>query len=380
MINVLSLFDGMSCGQIALKDLGYSVNKYYSSEIDKHAIKQTQLNFPETVQFGNVEDWQNWPVKWESIDLILAGSPCQGFSYAGKQLAFDDPRSRLFFIFVDILNHIKKVNPKVKFLLENVDMKRSSLKIISEYCGLFPVNINSNLVSAQSRNRWYWTNIRTVRLGLFSDLYSDIPLPKDRLIFVKDVLENEVDEKYYISDLVFKRLTRRNYSLPKINPKKAGSLSTKNNSGSMSLDSGTTFICAAMRGRNPDNPSSRKAGLLTEQRLELNTLGKTNCLTSVSKDNLIIHNLMPRSSKNGNGGSGPLSKQDGKTYCLQMQEKNVVEINQRLRRLTPLECSRLQTIPDWYKWACSDTQIYKMLGNGWTIEVIKHILSFLKIN
>ena len=157
-ITVLSLFDGMSCGQIALKQLGVNILKYYASEIDKYAIAQTQFNFPDTIQLGSVENWRSWNIDWKSIDLILAGSPCQGFSFAGKQLAFDDPRSKLFFVFIDILNHIRKLNPNVKFLLENVDMKRKHMKIISDYCGVFPVNINSNLVSAQNRNRWYWTN------------------------------------------------------------------------------------------------------------------------------------------------------------------------------------------------------------------------------
>ena len=157
---VLSLFDGMSCGQIALKELGCAV-KYYASEIDKYAIKQTQLNFPNTIQLGDVNNWMGWNLDWSSIDLVLAGSPCQGFSFAGKQLAFDDPRSKLFFVFVEILNHIKKFNQDVKFLLENVNMKKSHLRVISEYVGVFPVNINSNLVSAQNRDRWYWTNIRT---------------------------------------------------------------------------------------------------------------------------------------------------------------------------------------------------------------------------
>src|ERR1035437_272209 len=123
-MNVLSLFDGMSCGQIALKELGIIPGKYYASEIDKYAIAQTQLNFPNTIQLGSVTEWKDWDIDFKSIDLLCAGSPCQGFSFAGKQLAFDDPRSKLFFVFIEILNHIKKLNPDVKFLLENVDMKK----------------------------------------------------------------------------------------------------------------------------------------------------------------------------------------------------------------------------------------------------------------
>ena len=121
---ILSLFDGMSCGQIALKECGVKVEKYYASEIDKFAIAQTQLNFPDTIQLGSITEWKSWDIEWNNINLILAGSPCQGFSFAGKQLNFQDEQSKLFFVFVDILNHVKKLNPDVKFLLENVNMKK----------------------------------------------------------------------------------------------------------------------------------------------------------------------------------------------------------------------------------------------------------------
>lgn len=129
-MNVLSLFDGMSCGQIALNQLGIKVDEYYASEIDKWAIQVTQKNYPDTIQLGDITKWREWDIDWASIDLVYGGSPCQGFSFAGKQLAFDDPRSRLFFEFVDIVNHIKSLNPDVKFLLENVRMKKEYLDVI----------------------------------------------------------------------------------------------------------------------------------------------------------------------------------------------------------------------------------------------------------
>ncbi|MDL2230330.1 DNA cytosine methyltransferase [Alistipes sp. OttesenSCG-928-L06] len=205
----LSLFDGMSCGQIALRDMGIIPEVYYASEIDKHAIGQTQLNFPDTVQLGDVTKWREWDIDWSTIDIIFAGSPCQGFSLAGKQLAFDDPRSALFFVFVDILKHCRKSNPDVLFLLENVNMKREYLRIISEQVGLFPVNINSALVSAQNRDRWYWSNIRTRREGLFGEIHTDIPQPEDRGILLRDILETEVDEKYYLPDKTVENLLGR---------------------------------------------------------------------------------------------------------------------------------------------------------------------------
>ena len=154
-INVLSLFDGISCGQVALERAGIKVDKYYASEIDKNVIKVTQHNYPNTIQLGDVSSWKEWNIDWSSIDLVMGGSPCQGFSNAGKGLNFEDPRSILFFVFVDILNHIKKLNPNVKFLLENVKMKKEWKDIISSFMGVEPVFINSALVSAQNRQRLY---------------------------------------------------------------------------------------------------------------------------------------------------------------------------------------------------------------------------------
>lgn len=466
-MKVLSLFDGMSCGQISLKQLGIIPERYYASEIDKHAIKQTQLNFPDTIQLGDVTKWKEWDIDWKSIDLILAGSPCQGFSFAGKQLAFDDPRSKLFFVFIDILNHIRSFNPDVLFLLENVNMKKSHMRIISEYCGVFPVNINSNLVSAQNRDRWYWTNIRTKQVGLFGEVYVDIPQPEDKDIFLHDILESQVDEKYYVSQAVLDRMNNphKNFS-PKVDPKKTGCLSTGNNSAKMSFDSGTTFISVDGKaptqrnaiGRSLDkkhnyqftklniegkvSPDQNKSSCFTagahsggyhsdmdlicvamrgredgNQHLEPQFTGKTNCITSVQKDNLILQ----RSRGNNSGGifegktptlSACAWEQNNllcKREVIQLnpstnsggtqpyQQDRVYDVNSispalcvghggmfpnviadKIRRLVPIECSRLQTIPSWYRWDCSDTQIYKMLGNGWTVDVIVHILSYMK--
>lgn len=157
-VNVLSLFDGMSCGRIALDRAGFEVGNYYASELDKHAIKVTQANWPETVQLGDVTKWQEWDIDWAGIDLLIGGSPCQGFSFAGKQLAFDDPRSKLFFVYVDILNHIRSLNPDAKFMLENVKMKKEYLAVITEQLGVDPVFINSGESSPCERPRFYWAN------------------------------------------------------------------------------------------------------------------------------------------------------------------------------------------------------------------------------
>lgn len=159
-MNVLSLFDGMSCGQIALKSLGVKPLRYYASEIDTDAVKVTQENHPDTIQLGDVLNWRNWDIEWSTIDLVIGGSPCQGFSYMGDQLAFDDPRSVLFFTYVEILNHIREMNPSVKFLLENVKMKRQWIDVISLYLCVEPVFINSEILAPYDRPRYYWSNMK----------------------------------------------------------------------------------------------------------------------------------------------------------------------------------------------------------------------------
>jgi site-specific DNA-cytosine methylase len=186
-INVLSCFDGISCGKLALQRAEIEVDNYFASEIDKYAIKIAQKNFPDTIQLGDIRNWQSW--KLPRIDLLIAGSPCQGFSNAGLGLNFEDPRSKLFFVFCDILKDLKEKNPNLKFMLENVKMKKEWRDIISEYMGVEPVLINSALVSAQNRQRLYWANWT-------------FPQPEDRHIYLADIIEDgEVDrEKSYCID------------------------------------------------------------------------------------------------------------------------------------------------------------------------------------
>ncbi len=428
MINVLSLFDGMSCGQIALTDMGVKIGKYYAAEIDKHAIAQTKLNFPGTVHVGSVTNWREWNIDWSSINIIMGGSPCQGFSFAGKQLAFDDPRSVLFFEFVAILNHCRKYNPNVIFLLENVKMKHEHELVISKYMGVAPIEINAALVSAQNRVRLFWTNIKNEPYGFFGDMQCTIPQPKDRGILLRDVLEDEVEEKYYLSEKAIKFVTsemrlQKKYTQNATEAEKSLTHLAKNQTNWCG-----DFVCVASRGRNPENPKSRQPGLETEQQLEPRFDGKTNCLTSVQKDNLVMQ-INPSKESGGkqpyqqnriydsNGiatalcanktdlliteattkgyaeikpgdcfdATMPTSKtrrgrsMEVKSNCLTAAKFDFMQYtnNHRIRRLTPTECSRLQSIPTWYKWNCSDTQIYRMLGNGWNVEVIKHILTYI---
>lgn len=226
-LRVLSLFDGMSCGQIALRDLGFPVEKYYASEIDKFAIQQTQLNFPDTVQLGDVRniDVDKLCDEVGEFDLLLAGSPCQSFSFAGKRVGMKtkenmeiltlgqyldlkeadfefEGQSYLFWEFMRVLTALRRRNPNIMFLLENVEMGKKWETVLSEAVGVHGVHINSALVSAQNRKRIYWSNIRVREAGLFGWKYTDIPQPKDKGILLRDILDDEVDEKYYLSEKV----------------------------------------------------------------------------------------------------------------------------------------------------------------------------------
>jgi site-specific DNA-cytosine methylase len=292
-MNVLSLFDGLSCGQLALNRACIKYDKYFASEVDKYAIAVTQHNFPKTIQLGDVLQVRDKDLP--KIDLLIGGSPCQGFSFAGKQLNFDDPRSKLFFEFVRLL---EECQPKY-FLLENVKMKKEYQDVISNYLGVEPIEINSALISAQNRKRLYWANIPVTQ-------------PEDKGILLKDVLEyGEVDrdKSYCIDANYFKGTSVENYK------KKARR---------------QLVIVDALY-------KSRKERIYKEK-----------CCT-------LRHN------------------------CGQL---NVVENEKIWRKLTPIECERLQTVPDNYTLVphpvykdkmMSNSQRYKMLGNGWTVDVIVHI-------
>ena len=186
-MNVLSLFNGMNTGRQALENVGVKVNKYYSSEIKPYAIQLTQHHFPDTIQVGDVTKWKEWDIDWKTIDLVLSGSPCQDLSSAGKRAGINGNKSSLFFVFVDILEHIKKLNSKVLFLQENVgSANKLDVGIMSRALGVYPCRINSSLVTAQLRDRYYWTNIRTNKTMF--DIVTDIPQPKDRGIMFKDII------------------------------------------------------------------------------------------------------------------------------------------------------------------------------------------------
>lgn len=383
-LTVLSLFDGMSCGAIALREAGIKVKQYFASEIDRQAIRQTQHNFPDTIQLGSVTGVKASDLP--PIDLLIGGSPCQGFSFAGKQLNFNDPRSALFFEYVRILHEIQEYNPGVKFLLENVRMRSEYENVISQYLGLFPTMINSRLLSAQNRLRLYWTNIRQKEIrNLFGkEIYTDIPQPLDRNIYFRDILEHEVEKRFYLTDKVIEKLVRqRAYG--------ATNFISDSQNGFMCLDddmetghcdypySGITdgfmnaerHTCKLSIHPPPDIPRVPMCAIQKNQAIPDNM--------TENDGTLVIPGAIV--SPQFGGGFRPIV--NGKAPCLLATSSNQAACliingdDMVMRRLTPTECSRLQTIPDWYEWICSEPQIYRMLGNGWTVEVIRHILQFL---
>lgn len=396
-MNVLSLFDGMSCGQIALRELGIKADRYYASEINKHAIKQTQLNFPDTIQLGDARGVHAKDLP--KIDLLIGGSPCQGFSFAGKQLNFNDPRSALFFEFVRILDECREINPDVKFLLENVRMKREYEQVISDTLGIRPVMINSALVSAQNRVRLYWSNICTAPDGLF-EIKTDIPQPKDRGLFLRDILEDDVDAKYNVSEK-----TLQNMSAHAERQKARGNGFAidirRPGNKSCALRVGGGLMCDLIaitdrKGRlrpNQDKASCLTVGghgagnhsdmdILIIQRPRGNNKGGmfTDKSPTLSSNAWEQNNILCISSNQAHA-TVSVNKSTPLVAAMGMGGGHVpmVANDEIVRRITPTEAARLQTIPEWYRWECSATQQYTMLGNGWCIEVIKHIFSFLQI-
>ena len=390
-LTVLSLFDGMSCMRITLDKMGITPGKYYASEIDPHANKEVAANWPDAIQLGDVTKWREWGIDWSKVDLLVGGSPCQGFSFAGKQAgtkanlngvdfiietreqylqAKEDgatfySQSHLFWEYVLCLDYAKEQNPKIKFMLENVKMKKCFMDMITEAMGVEPVFINSALVSAQNRQRFYWCNW-------------EVTQPEDRGILLADIIECAPTNPTYMTEKFVTRQKGRKCLVDDFE-RKASNLSSmeyvKNgrqgdyiNQESFeewyakTKDWGGTskewealqmqINSAAIVGRKI-NPETGKredynANLPTIQTLEVIPHGKARCLSTVSKD-CLVSNLPPG----------------------RYQE------NLSYRKLTVVECCRLQGVPDDYFKVSSNTQAYKMLGNGWQCDTIEHIFNCL---
>lgn len=324
-MNVLSLFDGKSSGYTALELAGFTVNNYYSAEIDKYAIQVSNAMHPNQTRLGDVTGWHFWDIDWSSIDLVLGGFPCQAWSMAGKQLGDKDERGMLFWYMLDIMQYVLHHNPKAKFLIENVKMKKEFEEYITYHTeqALGHVEkhlINSALVSAQNRNRYYWTNIQGIKQ------------PEDRGLLLKDIIEHGVvdQDKSYCVDA--------NYW-------KGGNLKSYFEKHRRQLIFQPVRTSERGRRLTPDGTRRDDKNGIVVRGYEVSTDGKTCALTTVQKDNYITENFT-------------------------------------IRKLTPRECFRLQTVPEHLIdkiLACgvSNTQLYKIAGNGWTDEVIAHIFSYI---
>ena len=344
-MNVLSLFDGMSCGRIALERAGIQVDKYFASEVDKHAIAVAKANWPETKHIGDVREIKVNANSKLKIDLLIGGSPCQSFSFAGKRKGMAtkceteiltleqylelkeqnfefEGQSYLFWEYMRLLHELK---PKY-FLLENVKMAKKWKDILSEAIGCEPIEINSNLVSAQNRKRLYWTNI------------PNVDQPEDLKIFLKDILQKDVDESFYLSSKATDYMSRERNGKP--------------------------------RWEYHTNPPEGKAACLTA------------CMGKGVPYGVITPELPIGCDYRSDEGFR--FRDNGKTGTSAARARNDESCGQlvsqypRIRRLTPIECERLQTVPDNYTNCVANTQRYKMLGNGWTIDVIAHIFKGLK--
>lgn len=348
-MNVLSLFDGMSCGRITLSELGIPVEKYYASEVDKFAIKATMQNFPDTIQLGDVRELDVSLL--DKIDLIIGGSPCTNLSMSGKRKGLStkegmevldlktylelkengfefEGQSYLFWEYIRIYHELIERGDNPKFFLENVEMGKKWESVFNETIGRKGIHINSALVSAQNRRRIYWT-----------DIYDDIPQPEDRGILLRDILEEEVDEKYFLSDKMIECLKGR-VKTEKFSPVQFSPIKF---------------------------PYEQKARTINTRLFKMgdndNYIQVDNVKKNIRSIDDKAHTLLATSHK-GAMANGMTLVDNG---------------NFRIRRLTPTECARLQTVPEWYIWdGISDTQRYKMLGNGWNIETIKHIFKYLR--
>lgn len=335
---LLSLFNGIGVGTQALKNIGVKIERAYISEIDKFANQTNMKNHPESIQLGDITKWREWDIDWASIDLVTAGFPCQSWSMAGQQMGDRDERGALFWTTLDVIANVLKHNPSAKFLMENVRMKKEFEEYITHHTEqalgyVEKTLINSALVTAQNRNRYYWTNFK-------------VSQPEDRGILLRDILEDlEADRPCELLEsetagghIANATDIRGHQSIKRVyNPNgKAPTLTTMGGGHRE-----PKVLCGAMRGRylvdgKRQDHKIKTAGL-TAQRLEIRGDEKTNCLTTVQKDNVLT--------------------KEGAFY----------------RKLTPLECERLQGYQDNYTEGVSNTQRYKQIGNGWTLPVIEHI-------
>ena len=316
-MKVLSLFDGISTGRLALENAGIPVDAYYASEIDEGAIKISEKNWPDIIRLGDVTmlDIEALP----TIDLIIGGSPCQGFSRNGNCLNFEDPRSKLFFVFAEILEKLKAKNPDVLFLLENVIMKKEWRDVISDTLGVQPIEINSNLLSAQNRPRQYWTNIEGVKV------------PEDKGVRLIDILEDVPLETVEKNGVKFATNTGKGIS-----------------------------------------EQQMELVHMVDGEVRINQATKQGYIVAEPGDGV---NIQFPTSKTRRG-----RVVKGKSPTLDTSCEVCIYTGEAIRQYTLTELERLQTLPDGYTEAegVSEDARRKAIGNGWTTEVITYIFSHIK--
>jgi DNA (cytosine-5)-methyltransferase 3A len=383
-MNVLSLFDGCSGGQVALQRAGFKVDNYFASEIDPYAIKVTQANFPNTIQLGDVTQVKpnergmgvDYALDYDPpIDLLMGGSPCQGFSFAGHQLNFDDPRSKLFFDFVRIRDECM---PKY-VLLENVRMAKKSQDVISKYMGFEPQPLNSKYVSAQNRYRLYWFGKRV------GDSYEQITIPPMicKGLTMQNILEDGYETEEMTSGGKSHCLTARYNGAVWWNSieRKQRTMVLKENP-TMSKDGLIRVGTADLKGHD----SIKRVYAQEGKAPTLTTMQGGHREPKVAIGRIVNRRLDENGTRKDDQLDIPFTRQlevraDEKSNCLTtVQKDNVLVSKDMWRKLTPLECERLQTLPDNYTNHVSNSQRYKMIGNGWTVDVIAHILKGIHLD
>ncbi len=338
-MNVVSLFNGMNTGRQALENVGIKVDKYYSSEIKPYAIELTQYHFPDTIQVGDVTKWREWNIDWSKIDLILSGSPCQDLSAAGKRAGINGKKSSLFFVFVEILEHTKALNPKVLFLQENVgSASKLDVGIMSRALGVYPVRINSSLLTAQLRDRYYWSNIKTK--DTIFDIVTDIPQPKDRGIMFKDILTSGIVE------------ANKHVA---IRPRFGHGSSQE----SLKHRNETTGMITLIYEEN------------NELRIKTNTIKGFDVVTENDCIDLSFPTSTTRRGRVVKGKSPSLMESNNNLYSY----KNGI-----VRTVNQVEMERLQGFPDGYTSMLTKAKAGSLLGDGWTLPIIEHIFSFIVLD
>jgi DNA (cytosine-5)-methyltransferase 3A len=337
-INVVSLFNGMSTGHTALDNLNIPIGNYYSSEIKPHAIELTQFHYPNTIQVGDVNNWKEWDIDWKSIDLVLSGSPCKDLSIAGKRKGINGSNSGLFWKFIEILNHIKSLNPNVLFFQENVgSAPKEDIGIMSRALGVYPVRFNSSLVTAQLRDRYYWSNFKVTEFGMFGDLVTDIPAPKDRNIKLIDIITDGWTDK-----------------------EKANCI--------LESESRMTTSQESLKKRYVKDFNAIVYLVDDEVRVKTNTVKGYDVLT----ENDCLNLSFPSSTTR----RGRVTK--GKAPCLLAGNEPLYILKDlQVRMLNKIELCRLQGFQDNHLDILSRNKAASLIGDGWTLPMVEHFFKYI---